>query len=71
MRALEPSAPLRRVYQHALSQFSARQLVFLDETQSVSNDARWRYGYDSRRLPAFMKVYNTLHGVVVDSAQAI
>lgn len=60
-RAAEQSAPLRSIFKRFIVRFSARQLVFLDETGGDPNTRR-RYGLSRVGSPAFLYVRNSAHG---------
>jgi hypothetical protein len=64
-RAKEQSIPLRNAYWAFMREnnFSARQLVFLDETHCKPNDLRRKYGLSMRGVPAFMYVNRSAHGI--------
>ena len=62
-RSHEQCAPLRALYWQFIRRFSARQLVFFDETHVKPNDLRRKYGLSLRGLPAFMYFNNSSHGV--------
>ena len=53
-RAKEQSEPLRHIFKAVLSQFTASQLCFLDETHTASKDLRRKHGYGGRGAPAFV-----------------
>lgn len=61
-RAKEQSIPLRILFRSAVSQFSANQLVFADETHAKPEDVRRKYGYAIDAKPAFMRIRNMAHG---------
>ena len=61
-RAREQNAGLRDFYRQYINGFSARQLVFFDETHVDPADLRRRYGYSFCGFPAYMYVYNAAHG---------
>jgi transposase len=63
LRAMEQNAPLRRMYLHGMAQFSARQIVFFDETHVKPAEVRRRYGYSPSGSPALMRVPGVTHGV--------
>jgi len=60
--AREQSQPLRNLFMAMLKQFSAAQLVFMDETHCNPEALRRKYGYAIHGWPAFLKIYNTAHG---------
>jgi transposase len=61
-RALEQNKQARDLYTAHMQQYSARQLVFFDETHVKPTDLRRRYGYSYIGTPAFLKVPNARHG---------
>ncbi len=62
-RAREQCSPLRALYWQYIRRFTARQIVFFDETHAKPNDLRRKYGLSLRGLPAFMYVNSSAHGV--------
>mmetsp|Transcript_17464 Transcript_17464/g.38729 ORF Transcript_17464/g.38729 Transcript_17464/m.38729 type:complete len:325 (-) Transcript_17464:271-1245(-) len=63
LRAMEQNQPLRLMYMNGMAQFSAKQLVFFDETHVNPADVRRRFGWSPSGTPAFMRVPGVTHGV--------
>ena len=54
---------MRNLYwQHMRLCYSSKQLVFIDETHTTYANLRRKYGYSLKGFPAFVYVFNALHG---------